>query len=102
MTKVRSVLFTNGGVRYSWPGAFPRFLIDALTRSLCELEISFRIRGFQMVRSKSTYFIKLYRSTLNVKVGPVGNLAIRRCMFAASVNVKIMICVTPKGCAMTK
>jgi hypothetical protein len=71
--------------------------MEALTRSLYKPEISFRNRNNQTVWSTSTYFIKLYRSTLNVKVGPVGNLAIRRCMFAASVRVKIMICVTPKG-----
>lgn len=43
-----------------------------------------------------------YRSTLNVNVGPAGTLAILRCTFAASVNVKIIMCETPKGPAMTR
>jgi hypothetical protein len=44
-----------------------------------------------------THFIKLYLSTLNVNVGPVGSLAIRKCTLLASVKVKTMIWVTPRG-----
>jgi hypothetical protein len=47
--------------------------------------------------SMYTHFIKLYLSTRKVKVGPVGSLAILKCMLAASVRVKIIICVTPSG-----
>lgn len=49
-----------------------------------------------------THFIKLYLSTRKVNVGPVGSLAIRKCTLLASVSVKTMIWVTPRGCAMTR